>query len=611
MAPTPGAAPRRLGRCLLSPAEQQQVERSVRDLTRASRAPNFLLATAAGLAGIGALFDPTGTLAIFAVIFGLGGLGLGLAVGRWRRPFLKLRGVHEGIDTLALVQPVPGKRRSLPGMEVLARRHRLRSAEMHFRAKGHRVSNPIPWGLVRRGLNRLLIVSGPGTSPRASPRVALLLSVNGTLLSQPGNPPIWLRWEEPPSPPGRMRGQRGPLRLSAALLPILQILLPLVLVMGVVGSGAGFLNVASSTSASPHLLPGSTAPRGVPSPVQGAASRGDVVGPSDSYCTQNLCDGLLLADQNLNATEGIVVGGDICGVDQFGQTVLDPSGATPVVPCPTSGWNTGDQIYTKVVPSAGGVTAICHISWGDGSTFDSACGYSDSTIHVYSSPGSYNVTGYLCYSTGSCDSEASVEVYINLGLGGAATVAGITGLGLGFAGVVPVAGGGSGPTPPGGLGGSAYATAPYYPPDFQGSDGLWGGEGSWADPYTYLEASPWQAPVTLPPPPFSPAQPSPWIPQLPAPTLQPIAQSGADSIAVPSTSDGQVVDMAAIISVQGGDPNQPFTYTWRTDDGMTYSVVGGPDSSISHWFQTPGPHTISVTVSQPGVKPIQETFTQL
>ena len=73
----------------------------------------------------------------------------------------------------------------------------------------------------------------------------------------------------------------------------------------------------------------------------------------------------------------------------------------------------------------------------------------------------------------------------------------------------------------------------------------------------------------------------------------------SDSLIVPANSEG-VVNMAATISVQGGDPTQPFTYTWRADDGTTYSCTGGSDSSFSHWFQKPGTHTLSVTVSQNG-----------
>ncbi len=583
--------------------EQQQVQRSVKDLARASRVPSIYLALMAAVAGIGAFFDPTGFLAAVAIIIGLVGLGLGIWIGHWRKPFLSVGRASETLETFALVRQVPGKQRRFPGMEVLFRRARLRSAEVHFRAKGSRLSNPIPWGLVRQGLNKLVLVSGPSSPKTSSPHLALLLAVNGIPLTPPNGPPVWLRWEDVRSPSGNIPEPTPPIRHPYAAGSAVRSILIIAVVCAV---GAALLvsgpNAIAPSFPSPHLLSGLDVPEaGSPHALGQERSTGPTT-PLDSYCLSSTCDGILIVDLTLNATEGIAVGKDVCGVDQSQQTVLNPFGGpdVPDVPCPTSGWHAGDTIYVGIVPPAFGTSGTCHISWGDGSTFDSGCGYQYSTTHVYSVSGNETVTAYLCYPGGGCDSPASVNVYINPGLGSGAVVAGVVGLGLGAVGIVPVAGGGMGAAgvPSSAAFGSPGST-PYFPEGFDGSGGIWGGQGDgWMDPYTYMEASLWSPPTNLPPPPFSAPSPS-WIPQLPPPGPQPVTEVLSDSLIVPANSEG-VVNMAATISVQGGDPTQPFTYTWRADDGTTYSCTGGSDSSFSHWFQKPGTHTLSVTVSQNG-----------
>ena len=567
---------------------------AVKGLARASRMPSLYLALGAGMAGMGAIFDTTSVLlALAAIMLGVVGLAVGISVGLWRRPFLRVGRVSEVLETFALVRSVPGRRGPWPAMEVKVRRSRLRSANVHFRAKGQRLSNPIPWGLVRQGLNKLVILSGPVSSKGSSPHLGLLLAVNGTALTPPVGPPVWLRWEEEKTPPGKTPGRVRPLRQTYAASPVLRSFL----IFAVVVVSATLLVLGSDAlalpSPAPHPLSGADLQKGGLAYALGQDRHTMGRTPSNSYCQSTTCDGLVIGDLTLNSTDGIQVGTDVCGVDPTQQSILYPpyGPGLPDVPCPTSGWNAGDEIYAEVITWAGNPYGggTFYINWGDGSTY---AGDVSGATHVYSNAGNYTVSGYDC--SPGCDSPASVTVYINAGLAGA--VAGIAGMGIGGAGVVPVAGGGPAPV---GLGASAStAAAPYFPADFGSSDGLWE-VGGWMDPYTIVDASAWQPAVNLPPPPIA-ASPLAWMPQLPPPSVQPVTEFGSDSLMIPSTSDGQVVNMAATISLQGGDPTQPFTYAWKTDDGGTYSITGGPESSITHWFQTPGTHTISVTVFQNG-----------
>ena len=548
--------------------EQQQVQKSVRDLARASRMPSIYVALMAGSMGIAAFFDPTGFVATLAVIIGLVGFGLGIWVGHWRKPFLSVGRSSEALETLALVRQVPGKQRRFPGMEVLFRRARLRSAEVHFRARGSQQSNPIPWGLVRQGLNKLVLVSGPSSAKGSSPHFALLLAVNGTALTPPVGPPVWLRWEDVSSPPGNIPGPAPPIRQPYAAGSAARSFL---LMAAVCAVGATLLvsgpNALAPSSPAPHPISGMI-------PVAGAGM-GATAGPSPAAFNESASQRAItwpLYMENLSTAVGE-------------QTSI-------VVSCAAA---TGAAIMLIVGQG--------ELDFGDGSTYTWPSSYEGAYVnapHTYNQAGTFTLTATGTCTDGTYDYPAMGTATVTVGGGQVEELAGIMGVGLGAIGIIPVAGAGTGAAagPSSAAFGSLGSTS-YFPEGFDGSGGIWGGQGDgWMDPSTYMEASLWSPPTNLPPPPFSAPSPS-WMPQLPPPVPQPVTEVLSDSLIVPANSEG-VVNMAATISVQGGDPTQPFTYTWRADDGTTYSCTGGSDSSFTHWFQKPGTHTLSVTVSQNG-----------
>ena len=543
------------------------MQRSVKDLARASRYPIFTAALMAGIFGIGAFFDSTGLMAASAFIIGLVGFGLGVWAGHWREPFLSVGRASEALETFALVRQVPGKQRGPPGMEVLFRRARLRSAVVHFGTKGYRQTNPIPWGLVRQGLNKLVLVSGPTSPKGSSPHIALLLAVNGIALSPPVGPPVWLRWEDVRSPPGNLPAPTPPIRppYAAGSAARSFLLMAVVCVVGatILVSGP---NALATSSPSPHLFSGFI-------PVAGAGM-GAAAAPSPAAFNE--------PTSQRATTWPLSIGNQSTSVGE---------NTSILIAC--------EQPTNGIME----ITGQGEINWGDGSTYtwpSSQEGVYVGASHTYNQAGTFTLTATGTCTDGSYVYPAMGTATITVGSGGGLELAGIAGVGLGAIGIVPVAGGGMGAA---GVPGSAAFGSPgstsYFPEGFEASGGIWGGQGDgWMDPYTYMEASLWSPPTNLPPPPFSAPSPS-WIPQLPPPGPQPVTEVLSDSVIVPANSEG-VVNMAATISVQGGDPTQPFTYTWRADDGTTYSCTGGSDSSFSHWFQKPGTHTLSVTVSQNG-----------
>ena len=240
------------------------------------------------------------------------------------------------------------------------------------------------------------------------------------------------------------------------------------------------------------------------------------------------------------------------------------------------------------------------VDWGDGG-YDHNYGVGTMFTHTYSASGTYLITAWT-----QQQSASSLNVYI--GVGGAAP-AGVVGMLFGGTGIAAAWGGGGDGAGAGlvGVGATGLGSAPYYPSALEGSAVTsTGGYGYWSDPSTFVEVDSWPPPVNLPPPPVPPSGPS-WIPQLPPPPLT-VSELGSDSLILPSGSGS--VDMSAVLDVQGGDPSQPFTYSWKADGAPLQSVTGGPSSSITHWFTSGGPHTLTVTVSQHGHMVLEKTFWQ-
>jgi hypothetical protein len=561
--------------------------------------PSIYLAVGAGLAGLLAFTDPTGLAALFAVFLGFTGFILGMWGGILRKPFLALRGIAEAFETVAVVWSLPGKKGAPPLLEVRFRRARLLSVSPPFGTAGSRKGGAGPGGGLRPGLNHLTLVSGGVKSERPDHRLALLISANGRNLLTPEQTPVWLRWENTQvstAPRGRRRG------LPGKLLPTGPTISMLVLVVGVL----------LGTMTGPIPVHGAETVTGQYWKFQGSGP--SAISPANPTTRLEGLGGQ--RERHLSTFPGSELVGRVSVAGRSGSVRVPLSrGAAPwplYISVPSSP-GVGEQL--NIIISCGAATGLAimlvvgtgEVDFGDGSTYSWPSSFEGAfveTYHTYNQGGSFTLTATGTCTDGTYDYPASGTMGVTVGVGTIGALAGVLGLGFGVVGVIPVAGGGGG-----GAGPVGASAAPYYPDGLLSSQdaGVWGG-GEWADPYTMIETSIWQPPVNLPAPPFS-APPPAWMPQLPGPTVRPITEAGADSLMVQSNSEG-VVNMAAIISVQGGNPSQPFTYTWRTDDGMTYSIKGGPDSSFTHWFQTPGTHSISVTISQPGVRSIQQTFVQ-
>ncbi len=587
----------RLGRKPLSEEGCEQVRLAGKKLVKSTRGPILYAGLGAVFGGLGG-FANLDLMAAFGLLLGLLAMVLGLWLRRWRRPFLGVLQSQEAFLTLGTLRKYDEKHRPGRGVEVKLTRGLLRSASIPWGSGNARASMWSPGSMIREGgLHLLLLVSGPTLTKRPDVHPALLLAVNGTMLGPSTGGPIWLLWESTalPTAQGHAPIRLGPstsspqLRSMVVLLLLFGLLWALVLPEPHVGLAQGIpkeLIPVNSVLSGAVLVRGGTGGTEDGSVVSSTPHRGS---PDDSIKNH---DGASL--QPLDQAGGTPM--SVTDADN-GQS-CEIGGSSTYTPCPQSGWGTGDSIEVSMTYAS--LWDLGSVDWGDGG-YDHNYGVGTMFTHTYSASGTYLITAWT-----QQQSASSLNVYI--GVGGAAP-AGVVGMLFGGTGIAAAWGGGGDGAGAGlvGVGATGLGSAPYYPSALEGSAVTsTGGYGYWSDPSTFVEVDSWPPPVNLPPPPVPPSGPS-WIPQLPPPPLT-VSELGSDSLILPSGSGS--VDMSAVLDVQGGDPSQPFTYSWKADGAPLQSVTGGPSSSITHWFTSGGPHTLTVTVSQHGHMVLEKTFWQ-